>query len=199
MMSRYAPATLAAVVTFAFTSAAAAVDVDGDRKHDFVPREQPYYPYANVGANCDAWRYNSPDHGRLTVRPPFVRGINGYGSRQRVAWRARFIDTNSGDVIATGPWEYARTRLGLGTAFNGGPNAPQEPITTNAYWAGSQYYDHIPERSGYRIRAVVDAGWQHPRTKKWKVETVRVRWVLPTYNRTNGMGYPGTPQKDVTC
>ena len=39
-----------------------------------------------------------------------------------------------------------------------------------------------------------------PATKKWKIKTLRVRWTLPTINRTNGQGYAnGAVQKDVTC
>ena len=76
----------------------------GRKARILVPREQLLYPYANVGANCDGYRYNSPFKGRLTVRPPFVRGIKGYGARQRVRWRARFIDDRSGEVVAVGNW-----------------------------------------------------------------------------------------------
>jgi hypothetical protein len=32
------------------------IDTDGDGYHDALVREQPDYPYANVGSNCDLWK-----------------------------------------------------------------------------------------------------------------------------------------------
>jgi hypothetical protein len=99
-----------------------AFDVDGDGTHDIFIREPPRLRYANVGSNCDVWKYNSPLHGRLYVRPPKIWGLRG---RERVAWRARFYDVGSGEVRYTGNWIYSTAGLTTPTVFGGGPDAGQ--------------------------------------------------------------------------
>jgi hypothetical protein len=180
---------------------ALAVDVNRDGWHDFLLREQPYLPYANVGSNCDVWRYNSPYHARLYVRPPIVWGLRSLG-RQRVAWRARFYDVGSGQVRAIGNWVYATVVPFKSTIFGGGPDAGGGVmITHNQYWQGGQYYDHLAGDSD-RIRASIDARWYNSRKRVWTRATLRVQWVITTTNRSIGRGQTGpysTPVRNYTC
>ena len=197
------PAFLSIVLVTALLAGpvrARAVDVNRDGKHDFLLREQPYLPYANVGSNCDVWKYNSPWHARLYVRPPIVWGLPRLG-RQRVAWRARFYDIASGQVRGIGNWVYATVSSSVATTFGGGQNAPQVMITWNQYWLGSQWYDHLGD-DGDRIRALVDARWYNATTRRWRNATLLVQWVVSTSNRTNGRGQTGSfsgPVQRGTC
>jgi hypothetical protein len=176
-----------------------AVDVNGDSKHDFLLREQPYLPYANVGSNCDVYRSNSPWHGRLYVRPPIVWGLPRLGRSQRVVWRTRFYDVPSGQVRYYGGWRYSTADPYRATAFGGGSNAPAVSIVSRGYWAGSQWYDHFAD-DGDKIRAIVDVRWYNRNKRTWVRASLRVRWVIGTSNRTNGLGYSNSPpQRDASC
>jgi hypothetical protein len=181
---------------------AVAIDVNGDGYHDAYPREQPYLPYANVGSNCDVWKYDSPWHARLYVRPPAVWGLPALGRNQRVAWRAQFYEWSSGDVVAYGRWVYARVNPRQGTTFGGGPDAGNGVmITHRQYWQASQYYDHLGS-SGERIKARVVVAWRRARGGSWIVRRVPVSWVIATTNRTIGQGQTGpssTPVRNYTC
>ena len=201
MLRRTVVVLMVLVAALALPLSTAAVDVNRDGLHDFLLREQPYLPYANVGSNCDLWKYNSPYHARLYVRPPIVWGLPGLG-RQRVAWRARFYDWSSGDVRAYGKWVYSRVRPKQSTIFGGGPNAGGGVmITHNQYWTGGQYYDHLAD-DGDRIRAFVEVGWFNANKKRWVTRSLRVQWVISTSQRSLGQGQTGpssTPVRNYTC
>ena len=181
--------------------ASVAVDINRDGYHDAYPREQPYLPSANVGSNCDVWRYNNVWYARLYVRPPIVWGLPTLGRNQRVAWRSQFYEWSSGEVVAQGSWVYRRVNPRQGTTFGGGPNAGNGVmITHRQYWQGSQHYDH-PSDDGQRIKARAVVAWQRS-NGKWIVRTVPVNWVITTTNRTNGLGTTGpysTPVRNYTC
>lgn len=176
-----------------------AIDVNNDRLHDFYLREQPMYPYANVGANCDVWQYNSPVHARLYVRTPIVWGLPALG-RQQVRWRARFYDVDTREVRATGAWVTAIVGPKQATTFGGGPDAGNGVMITHGqYWDGGQYYDHVDSQ---RIRAWIDAGWYSRRKGRWITRTLDVKWMIATSNRTIRQGQTGpysTPVTNWTC
>lgn len=199
-LGRIAAASAAALSVLVLAPVARGIDVDRDGYHDFLLREQPYLPYANVGANCDVFKWNGVWYGRLTIRPPRVWGLSALG-RQQVAWRTRFYDRQSGKVVWTNAWVYDRVRPGQATDFGGGPNAPQVMITWNQYWVGGQWYQHPISDNG-RIKAIVDAGWYNRRRKRWVVRSLRVLWLISTVGRTTGVGQTGpasTPVTSWTC
>jgi hypothetical protein len=173
-----------------------AFDVDGDGTHDFFIREPPRLKLANVGSNCDAWKYNSPLHGRLYVRPPRVWGLRG---RERVVWRARFYDVGTGEVRHTGKWIYSTAGLTTPTVFGGGPDAGHGVMVySNQFWVGSQWYDHLAD-DGDQIRALVDARWYSVKTRRWTKATLPVKYVIGTFNRTVGSGQAGSVSRASAC
>ena len=200
MILRFTLATLTLLAALlAAPLATLAIDVDGDGDHDARVREMPWLRYANVGSNCDVWRYNSPWHAHLYVRPPVVVGLPALG-RQRVRWRANFWDVGSREYRHSGNWVYATVSAGQSTFFGGGPDAGNGVmITHRQYWQASQSYDHFAD-DGDRIRADIDVGWYSRRKQRWITREMDVRWVIATTNRTNGQGYSNSsPQKNATC
>jgi hypothetical protein len=153
---------------------AGAVDANGDGYHDALLREQPYLPYANVGARCDIYRLpNGAWRSKQTVRSPRVWGM--WAAAHSVAWRARFYDVNSGVTVAQGNWEYRTIAAGQYTDFGGGPNAPGVMITWAQYWQGGQYWDHPAQET---LKSVVDVAWLNPYTNQWVVRELPVLYVL---------------------
>lgn len=198
------PALLLAAMIGALVApvASVAVDVNGDDYLDAYSREVPNYPKWNVGANCDVWRYNSPLHARLYVRPPIVWGLPALGRNQQVGWRAVFWDTQSGERRGTGDWVYRRVNPRRHTTFGGGPDAGNGVmITHRQYWQNSQWYDRLAD-DGDRIKARIEVAWYRSRQDNWIVRRIPVRWVISTSNRTNGAGQTGassTPINRWTC
>ena len=189
---------LLVVGALVLASGAGGVHGDRDGYDDALIREQPYLPYANVGANCDLYYNNGTWIGRLYIRPPRLWGLKGLG-RQAVRWRTRFYDiAQNGTVVWTTKWHYGRVKPLRATDFAGGPDAPQAMIHWKSYWDGSHWYQH-PQGNGMRVRAVVDVGWYKARSRKWISRSMTVRWMISTANRTIGEGQLGpasTPVRD---
>ena len=168
-----------AVAAFA-PGSAQAVDVDRNGRHDLLVREGQFFPRTAGGDCLSSYRVDGGVRRQIvtfSVRPPAVWPLWGL-VMQRVAWRANFVHAVSGELLASSPWEYART-VPNGTVFGGGASH-RAMIGTRQYLAGSHSYEHDPAVS---VRASVEVAWQNANTGQWVTASA---WVNDMTIRTFG-------------
>lgn len=173
-------AAIAVAVAVLAPGSAQAVDVDGNGTHDMLVREGRFYP-RTAGGDCVA-SYRTDGGVRrqvvtFSVRPPAVFPLWRLAI-QRVAWRANFFQADNGALLASSPWEYART-VPNGTVFGGWPSL-RAMIGTRQYLAGSHTYEHDPTVS---VRASVEVAWLNGNTGRWVTASA---WVNDMTVRTFG-------------
>ena len=167
---------------------AQAVDVDGNGTHDMHVREGRFFPRTAGGDCLASYRTDGGVRRQIvtfSVRPPAVFPLWGLAI-QRVAWRANFFQADNGALLASSPWEYART-VPNGTVFSGWPSL-RAMLGTRQYLAGSHTYEHDASVS---VRASVEVAWQNGNTGGWVTASA---WVNDMTIRTFGgarLPFPG--------
>jgi hypothetical protein len=182
---------LATAGVFAATASASVsadyVDFGGDHFAEAVIRESPWLPQYNVGAKC----YSVTASETLTVRPPAVWALQGYGtSRETVWWRAVFADT-TGRIVHYGGWVSSSATRTQATEFGSGGDPTAFNAYDSSYYTGGESWSRSNYDGSLPLVPYVEVAWQQPSSVAYGWMRVQREVVQVGYS-TQGPAYMGT-------
>lgn len=151
----------------------------------YVP-EKPWIGPYDVGAKCEIVNYDI----KLSVRPPSVFPLSGYGS-QYVSWRAYYVNIGTGQVVATNQWSPVDTAYSNEPATFGRIDRVngQTNIWLNQYWTNSQWFERAPGTIQLgSVMPHIQVAWYT--AKGWVYRSMKVDWEETTnsYQTVGGAG-----------